>query len=141
MTEHAAIYLSQDKVDFDIIFVGTMVEINTETISHQYQTTINGESVKFNFMPNANLTEHLRGFIGYVTSLNDEPSIKNEAIRLIRQTKAVLGLEYNGAFNKNPDVWENLLKISELFDGFVFTYNSIYMPSGAVLIGPMKNGT
>ncbi|EXA75041.1 hypothetical protein J517_4451, partial [Acinetobacter baumannii 118362] len=54
-------------------------------------------------------------------------------------TKVVLGLVTDKEFDENPAIWQSLFKIADKYDGLIFTYDSVLLPSGTILVGPLLN--
>ena len=117
MPANAAIYIPTEKVD----------------------VPLGGETVRFNIMPRDEVATHLTGFQNYIASLPDDADRKQDASRAIRQTRIVLGLVAASDFTDNHAIWQSLFRIADAFDGYVFVHDSILLPNGAVIVGPMRN--
>ncbi len=140
MPENGAIYIPKKNLEIVSMYPNAEIRKNENTL-HSIKIDVNGDTVILNVMPESKIKNHLDGFIGYVNSLKDSKKNKKIACKKIRATMTVLGLNIDSSFDKNPSIYEALLKIAELNGGFLFTYNSIYLPDGEVLVGPMKDIT
>jgi hypothetical protein len=104
-----------------------------------FDVPLDGETVRFNIMPRDRVAQHLTGFQNYIASLPDEVERKRDASQAIQQTRTVLGLVAASDFTGNHAIWQSLFKIADAFDGYVFVHDSILLPNGAVIVGPMRN--
>lgn len=86
-----------------------------------------------------NLEKHLRGFRGYVAQLPDDGAARAEAQRLIQRTKAAVGVILPRPVTPDSRVFSSLLTLLERFDGFMFVSDSILLPDGSFLVGPMAD--
>ena len=88
-------------------------------------------------MPPSEVRNHINGFLGYISSLDQDLKRKEDASYAISHTKIVLGLGSDKEFEENHSIWQSLFDIADKYDGFVFVHNSVLLPNGAVLVGPL----
>lgn len=141
MGANAAVYLPHKDIDlvglFELVTAGT--DDSDRTI--YFDVELNSERVRFNIMPQEELSIHLQGFANYVDTLDEPDECKADARMLIEHTVTVLGLAADSEFEDNPAIWQSLFQLADRWDGFIFTYDSILLPNGGVIIGPLKQST
>ena len=103
-----------------------------------YELSVGGSAVRLNIMPTEMVAAHLRGFAGWVQSLDEPHDLKAEAHALIKSAQHVLGLVTGDTFENNPALMPWLFGEAEENGAFVFMLDSIYLASGVVLIGAMR---
>ncbi|EXA75032.1 hypothetical protein J517_4452, partial [Acinetobacter baumannii 118362] len=74
-----------------------------------------------------------------IASLDHDQKRKDDTSYAISHTKVVLGLVTDKEFDENPAIWQSLFKIADKYDGLIFTYDSVLLPSGTILVGPLLN--
>ncbi len=137
MPANAAIYIQEDKINLADIFES--VECNKGLFKNPsyFDVRLNDDIVRFNVMPSGEVTDHINGFLGYIASLDQDESRKKDTAHAISHTKIVLGLVTNKEFDENHAIWQSLFEIASKYNGFVFAYGSVLLPSGTVLVGPL----
>jgi hypothetical protein len=138
---NAAVYLPCTEFDLADAVAGAVATRSADGRVARFDVTIGGQSIQFNVMPAVEVSRHVAGFAGYVDSLDEPLAHRAEARKLIRNTKAVLGLVASGEFEDNPALWESLFRIAEKWDGFVFVYDSVVLANGEVVVGPLEQDT
>jgi len=103
-----------------------------------FEVLLDNHTVRFNVMPRERIGAHVAGFLGYIDSLLDQQSRKDDAKLAIAQTKTVLGMVSPCNFDENHSIWPALFKIADAYDGYVFAYDSVFLPSGSVIVGPLQ---
>lgn len=88
-------------------------------------------------LQHSDLDAHLRGFRGYVAQLPDGGEATAEAHARISRTKTCLGVYLPGPVSPESDAFASLVKIIDRFGGFMFVADSIMLPDGRFLVGPM----
>ena len=135
MPANAAIYIPYQNVQFGAVFGDDKINEKQGAVD----ITLTDISVRFNLMSKDGIEEHVNSFINYIQTLDVAPDRIDDAIVAIRQTKSVLGLETDMEFEEYPEIWESLFRIAKHFDGYVFSYDSLMLPSGGVIFGPLLN--
>ena len=102
-----------------------------------YDINLDGGVVRYNVMDASEVPQHINGFLGYISSLEQDEKRKEDTSYAISHTKIVLGLVADKEFEDNHAIWQSLFKIADKYNGFVFVYGSVLLPNGAVLVGPM----
>ena len=88
-------------------------------------------------LQHANLSEHLRGFRAYVAQLQNGGKSRAEAQALIKATKSAVGVILPNPVAHDSVVMEALLSTLHRFGGFMFVADSIMLPDGNFVVGPM----
>ena len=135
---NAAIYLPYSDFDLRDALEGAVATLDAAGRATRFDVMLGGEPVRFNIMPAAELSRHLAGFGGYVENLDEPDGRKADARLLIRNAKAVLGMVAGGDFEQNPALWQCLFRVADRWDGFVFVYDSVLLPNGGVVVGPLR---
>jgi hypothetical protein len=138
MGANAAIYLPYDGVNLADLFEGMIAGQGVQGRQSHFEVVLNGESVLFNIMPQSEMPRHLQGFAGYIDSLDEPNQCKSDAKGLVQHTKTVLGMVAQSEFDENPALWQSLFQIADKWDGFVFVFDSVLLPNGGVIVGPLK---
>jgi hypothetical protein len=141
MAANAAIYLPTDKVDLTDVFKSARGNGGLFKRATSYTVDINGDVVTFNLMPREQIPAHIQGFLGYIASLDEEAERKHDASFIVQHTKSVLGLVADREFEENHQIWASLFKIADYYDGYVFVHGSLLLPSGGVILGPLRDTT
>jgi hypothetical protein len=137
MPANGAIYIQEENINLYDVFENVESD---ESLSHKpsyYDVNLNGDIVKFNIMPSTEVPNHINGFLGYISSLDQDENRKKDTFYAISHTKIVLGLVTNREFEDNHAIWNSLFKIADKYNGLVFVNESVLLPNGAVLVGPM----
>jgi len=85
------------------------------------------------------LAEHLRGFRAYVAQLPNSGKARAQAQELIKQTKAAVGVILPGPVAFNSAAFASLVSLLQRFGGFMFVGDSIMLPDGTFVAGPLAN--
>ena len=137
MPANGAVYIQRDDVDLANVFEDVKSDRGLFGKPTYYDVNLNGEWVRFNVMEPAQIEAHMSGFLGYIASLDQDEKRKADTSHAVRHTKVVLGLLTDKEFEDNPAIWESLFKIADAYDGLVFAHDSVLLPNGAVLVGPL----
>lgn len=137
MPAYGAVYIQRDKVDLSDVFKKVTTDKALFRKATYYDIDLNGDSVRFNVMPSSEVPHHINGFLGYISSLNQDPIRIKETSYAISHTKIVLGLVSDREFEQNHAIWQSLFAIADKYDGFVFVHDSVLLPNGSVLVGPL----
>ena len=138
MPANASIYLPCDRVDLRKQFDGVATDGGLLRKPTYFEFALGQSNVRFNVMPANEIPRHLAGFIGYIRQLADPATNKADAEKAISLTRTVLGLVTDHEFGDNHAIWAALFKIADAYDGYVFAYDSVQLPSGAVIVGPLR---
>lgn len=135
MSANAALYLPEEHIELNDIFKSSVVN---QVDGKSFNLILGDDLVTYNIMPKIDIKEHILGLINYLYSLNEEKNRIEDAIQIIKHTKTVLGLVAEKEFDENPKIWESLFKIADKYNGYVFVYESLLLPNGGVILGPLK---
>jgi hypothetical protein len=83
------------------------------------------------------LARHLQGFAAFVAQLPNRGKSRAEAQSLIKATKAAIGVTLPGPVELESVVIQSVMHIARQFGGFMFIADSIMLPDGRFLVGPM----
>lgn len=140
MPANAAIYIQFEEVDLTKVLPGATSDKRPFRPATYFEVRMGDDLVRFNVLEKHRLRAHMDGLLGYVASLNQEQKRKDDTCYALSHTKVVLGLKTAVDFGDNHAIWASLFKIADAYDGFVFVNDSILLPSGTVLVGPMLDG-
>lgn len=132
---NAALYLSAKKLDIAKWIPGTTHNGGFFKAPTTFRVPRAGGAVQFNVMPAGQLKQHLSGFIGYVRSLPGHAASKVAAEQQIMRVSHVLGLVTERELDDK--LGSLLFAIAHTHDGFLFVSNSILLPNGEALVGPL----
>ena len=135
---NAAVYLPCADIELADALAGAVATRDAAGRVARFDVTIGGQPARFNVMPSAEAGRHLAGFGGWVGTLDEPVGRKADARFLISGAKTVLGLVAAGEFEDNTALWQSLFRVADRWDGFVFVYNSVLLPNGAVVVGPLR---
>ena len=83
------------------------------------------------------LAGHLQGFRSYVAQASGAGEARTEALQRIVRTRAAVGVSLPHPVSTDSPTFASLMSLIERFDGFMFAFNSILLPDGRFLVGPM----
>jgi hypothetical protein len=133
---NVAIYLEKNPPDFSSL--GEGVIFTSDKSGTRYEFMVAGQPVIFDALPQEQLAQHLLGFSGYVRQLKDDPEEnRRDAVDRISRIRCVLGMITDTEFDEN--LFEPLSKLMWYNGGLVFSYDSIYLYDGSVLVGPERH--
>ena len=138
MPAKAAIYLPVESPDLTKVFPDARARGSLPGKPELFSLVLNGDAVTFNVLPQNELTGHLSGFLRYIASLNEEEQRKADASTIARMSKCVLGLQTTREFEDNHAIWQALFKIAAAFDGYILVHDSLLLPNGGVIFGPLR---
>lgn len=137
MPANGAIYIQRDDVNLANVFENVTSDKTLFRKRTYFEVKLGNDIVRFNLIEPSRLKAHIDGFLRYISSLDQDDQRKSDTSYAISHTKVVLGLSTDREFEENPAIWQSLFKIADTYDGFVFVHDSILLPSGTVLVGPL----
>lgn len=137
MPANAAIYIPRSDIDLGTLFRVVDTDKRLFRRPTYFDVDLDGDIVRFNVMKSSQIGNHLRGFLGYIDSLDQDPQRKRDAAGAIARAQTVLGLVTDREFEQNHAIWQSLFRIAQAYDGFVFAHDSVLLPNGAVMVGPL----
>ncbi|SCY70992.1 hypothetical protein [Desulfoluna spongiiphila] len=137
MPANGALYIQHSTIDLSDVFEDVKSDKGRVKKPTFFDVELGGDVVRFNVMDSDLVPAHVSGLLGYISSRVRDPGDRENICHAIRHTHIVLGLAMDKEFEENPAVWESLFTIADAYDGFVFTYDSLLLPNGAVLLGPL----
>lgn len=138
MPANGAIYIQYDTmVDLAELFEDVKSDKGLFRPPTFFDVRVGEDIIRFNVMDRNLVSAHIDRFLGYISSCIRDSETKEGVCHAIGHTRIVLGLITDKEFQDNPAIWESLFRIADRYDGFVFTYDSLLLPNGAVLFGPL----
>lgn len=138
MTQACALYFPTDKLDFKSVLPKGRSDGGIFRAPTWFEFDSDHGVVRLN-LRHENLLKHLQGFRGYVAQLPDDAASRARAQELISRTKAAVGVILQESISPESEAFVSLMALLKRFDGFMFVANSILLPSGDFLVGPMVN--
>jgi len=140
MSANSAIYLPCKGVDLrDIFGADAKVHAGSEDSIEAFKVKIGGDDCIFNILPENEIAKHVAGFKFYISSLEETEERKGDARMAVEQAETILGLVVDSEFEDNPEIWQSLFKIADFYNGYIFVHDSLLLPNGGVIIGPLRH--
>lgn len=138
MIEACALYFPLEKLPLKSVFPNGRSDggLLRSPTWFEYET---GDGVVRLNLRHEDLAEHLRGFRGYVAQLPNDGAARAEAQRLINRTKSAVGVVLLHPVSPDSRLFSSLISLIQRFDGFMFVFDSILLPNGSFLVGPMAD--
>ena len=140
MPANAAIYLPHEELDLAAAAPWIQVVARPAPGAEHFDCLVDGDAVRFNVMTGAALTQHLRGLRGWLATQDLHPDVRTPMDAAVTRIRTTLGLRTDREFEDNHRIWECLFAVAGHYDGFVFTYNSVLLPGGEAVCGPLREG-
>lgn len=137
MPANGAVYIQTEKVDLNEVFDNVKSDKKLFQKPTYYDVNLNGDTVRFNVLKSTDIPKHINGFLGYISSLDQDVMRIEKTKEVISNTKTVISLVSEKEFEDNHAIWQSLFAIADKYDGYVFVYDSLLLPSGSVLVGPL----
>ena len=138
MIQNCAIYLPIEKLNFTNVLPNVKSNGGLFRKATYFEYTIEGCTVTLNIMPDSEIGNHLNGFKNYVSRLDNNSQEKEQAINRINKVKNVLGVTLSKPIDVESNTFSSLITLIEKFDGFMFVSESILLPDGNFLVGPLS---
>ena len=133
MIKNLAMYLSTAEVDWAVI------DPSAEVGEGFVRFHIGGQDIRLNLMPEGQIPEHLAAMSGYLTSLTDDAELITALNQLILTVRLVVGVKLSQPISWQHEEWAFFEHIAKCGLGFFFIGDSVMLPGGQVLIGPLAN--
>ncbi len=134
----AAIYLEADEPNVEALGEAVTFTPATRAGEATYEFTVDRVPVTLKRMPSERVSQHLRGFGGFVQQLKDPEVRRQDALERISRIRSVFALVTKPEFDAVPALWPRLCELVRTNGGLIFTFNSIYLSDGTALVGPMR---
>jgi hypothetical protein len=135
---HGAIYLETNPPDVSVLGESVTFHPAGAGAGAKYEFMLGGKPVTLNVLPANEIPGHLSGFSGFVQHLKEDPEAnRRDAVSRISRIRCVLGIITEIEFD--DDLFEPVSKLIHANGGFLFTFNSIYLWDGTVIVGPMRD--
>lgn len=137
--EACALYFPLDTLPFKSVFPNGRSDggLFRKPTWFEYDT---GEGPVRLHLQHPDLAGHLQGFRGYVAQAPGDDEARAEALQRIARTRAAIGVSLPRPVSTDSPTFASLMSLIERFDGFMFAFNSLLLPDGRFLVGPMAVG-
>ncbi len=136
MIEHCTLYFPIEKLPLKSVFPNGKSDGGIFKRATWYEYESGDGRVRLE-LRHPNLPEHLRGFRAYVAQLPNSGAARAKAQAMIRKTKAAVGVILPGPVAPDSQQFGSLVHLIHRFRGFMFVADSIMLPDGRFLVGPM----
>jgi uncharacterized protein DUF4272 len=136
LVANCALYLPTEKVPLKNVFPKGRSDGNFLRAATWFEFDSPDGPIRLN-LHHDDLAQHLRGFLAYVAQQPNSATAIAEAGRLIRSMKACLGVRLPRPVSAESPAFQSLFDILRRFGGFMFVADSVLLPSGKFLVGPM----
>ncbi len=103
-----------------------------------FEYKVGDDTVRLN-LGHENLSQHLRGFAGYVAQLPNSGAARAKAQALISSTKNCFGVVLPHPVSTDSLIFASLVSLIERFNGFMFVADSVMLPDMSYVVGPMAD--
>lgn len=135
MPAAAALYLNDTDIDFGLHFKDLKEEGLCCGLPEILRANVGGEQVRFDVLHGKAMAEHVAGFVKYIETLPDDPSRRKAAVSLLDDVAVVLRLVTDKEWTE--EMWQAVGTAADTLDGLLYAFDSVIMPSGVVLVGPL----
>ena len=139
MVENCTLYLPDENVLWKELFPGGKSNRGIFRKATQFQFPSDYGIVKLNMRSGHEIGDHLEGFKGYVSQLDNRETYKRRALNLIDRVRLVLGVEFPAPIPEDSEVFHRLVQLADETEGFLFMANSILIPKEGFIVGPMSS--
>ena len=140
MIEQCALYFPSAKLPLEKVFPNGRSDKGLFRSTTWFEYESDDGVVRLNLALD-DLEQHLNGFKGYVAKLPNNGAARAEAQRLISRTKLCVGVVLPQPVAPDSDAFASLMHLIDQFDGFMFVADSILLPDGNFLVGPMAESS
>lgn len=138
MIENCAIYLPVEKIKLDDILPNVKSNGRIFKKATFFEYMVDDCNIKLHIMPKSEINNHLSGFQNYVLQLDNNDSDKNQAQEKIKEVKNVLGVTLSKPIEVESNAFSSLIYLIENLNGFMFIENSLLLPDGRFIVGPLS---
>ncbi|MEO1204964.1 MAG: hypothetical protein AAFV45_01400 [Pseudomonadota bacterium] len=136
MPAAAALYLNDTDIDFSLHFKDLKEEGLCCGHPEVLRAQLGDERVRFDVLHGKAMADHVAGFAKYIETLDEDAGRKTAAIALLDDVAIVLRLVTDAEWSE--EMWQATGMAADTLDGLLFAFDSIIMPSGVVLAGPLR---
>ena len=138
MITNCSLYFPIEKPPFKSVFPKGRSDGGLFSQATWFEYDLGGHTIRLT-LQHDDLAEHLRGFRAYVAQLPNSGKARAQAQELIKQTKAAVGVILPGPVASNSAAFASLVSLLQRFGGFMFVGDSIMLPDGTFVAGPLAN--
>ncbi len=139
MPAAAALYLNDTDIDFGLHFKDLKEEGLCCGLPEVLRADLGGTQVRFDVLHGKSMAEHVEGFAKYLEGLPDEEVRRASAVALLDDVAVVLRLVTDAEWDEG--MWQAIGQASETLDALLYAFDSVILPSGVVLVGPLRAQT
>lgn len=136
MPAAAALYLNDTDIDFSLHFQDLKEEGLSGGQPEILRAQLGDQRVRFDVLHGEAMAEHVASFVKYIETLDDDANRKSAAVALLDDVAIVLRLVTDEDWSE--DMWQATGIAADTLDGLLFAFDSVIMPSGVVLAGPLR---
>ena len=130
------LYFPREKLPLKSVFPGATNDGGLFRAPTWFEFDAGDGPVRLN-LHHPDLAGHLQGFRGYVAQAPGVGEARAEALKRIEATRTSVGVVLSQPVSTESPTFAALLDLIERFDGFMFVLNSVLLPDGRFLVGPM----
>jgi hypothetical protein len=142
MTDFATFYIADPSLLGSRVFDDMAVIRDYEGLSQEGIATgiifdIGAARIRMNFMPAAEVAEHLKGLTGYIQSVCEDQDQLVYTLGRVRMVSFVAGCVIEPGFDEEGVVQHFLLDLNRRLNALLFIWDSLVDFNGQPLIGPL----
>jgi len=136
MVAHAVLFLNDIDVNFASHFADVKEHGDDGFLPDRIEVSSGGERFVFNVVFGEELARQLAKVREFVAGLDEEDARLQSAEAVLGEAAVALDLEPGGDWDET--LWELIGEASASMDAVLFAFDSIILPSGVVLAGPLR---
>lgn len=140
MPATAALYLNDTDIDFGLHFKEVKEEGLCCGLPEVLHVDLGGKKVRFDLLHGKAMAEHVAAFSKFIETMEGEDEAHQAAaVALLDDVAIVLKLVTDEEWT--DEMWAAVADAGETLDALLFAFESVIMPSGLVLVGPLRKQT
>lgn len=136
MIKNCALYLPNKSVPLKKLFPNGTDDSGLFKKASYFEYETEDGVVRLSLNPPKELSDHLHGFKGYVSTLPNSAGSIVKAKALIDGTETVIGVEFPEPVSPQSDMFNSLMYLINQQAGFMFVADSVLLADGSFLVGP-----
>ena len=136
MIENCTLYFPAARLPLEEVFPDGTSDGGPQQAATWFEYESGDGRVRLN-LEQDDLASHLQGFRSYVAQLPNSGEARANAQKLISATQSVAGVILPEPVAPDSRVFGSLMHLINVFGGFMFVADSILLPDGSFVVGPM----
>jgi hypothetical protein len=136
MVAHAVLFLNDIDVNFASHFPSVTEHGDDGFLPDQIEVRMDGETFVFNVLFGEPLARQVASVREFIAGLDEEDTRLESADAIVKEANVALELEPGGEWEE--PLWQMIGEASASLDAVLFAFDSIILPSGVVLAGPLR---